>query len=84
MSPPHHEVGKDSNPNNGAQEGDHKESFGFLKKKIKVKHNGTYHHLSISVSSYLSAYIRDCEPQRDDYGQQEEVGGLFARCVRPL
>ena len=41
MSPPHHEVGEDSNPHYGSQEGDHKEFSGFLRDKvggIKAKH----------------------------------------------
>lgn len=30
MGPPHHKVGEDSDPHNGAQEGNRKELSGFL------------------------------------------------------
>lgn len=42
MGPPHHEVGEDSNPQNRAQEGHHKEFLGFLFEKVidvKAKHS---------------------------------------------
>lgn len=35
MGPPHNKVGEDSNPQNRAQEGDHKEFSGFLQDRSK-------------------------------------------------
>lgn len=89
MSPPHHEVGENSNPHNRAQEGEHKKFSGFLlvedtnvrgklQKKNKIK-TQLHHEMSNLVPN-----IWNCEPQRENYGQQEEVGDLFAWRVRPL
>lgn len=92
MGPPHHEVGEDSNPHNRAQEGDHKEFLGFLLDKVsdvKTKHSFEAFKTPQVISEmrldlYLVANIWNREPQREDYGQQEEVGGLFTSCIRPL
>lgn len=83
VSPPHHEVGEDPDPHDGADKRHSEILPGCLENADDASHPGQTDSRADGYTHHV-ADVGEREPQREDDGQQQQIRDLFAFGFRPL